>query len=212
MVRSKLSEFSWALTAAAAFLLPFVLIGCSEQASDKAKSSSNQTLNTITSSAVKAKTAEQNAIAQPANGFLTAIIAGRQQQAKQWLTPTAQMQVEANNELLNPLGFQVEKLELGRVVTISQDDAAVEFLLVEAGGNHSEEVCCLMKRSQSGWGVAGIACEAGLGKAPSVISFEHGRRTKVSEPKPKPSLNQYVERSGVSDEIRTANESGPTVR
>lgn len=163
---------------------------------------------------IKPTTAEQNAIAQPATGFLTAIIQGRQQEAKQWLTPTAKKQVEENKSLLNPLGFQVEKLELGRVVTISSDDAAVEFLIVEAGGANREEVCCLMKRKQSGWGVAGIACEAGPGEAPSVISFEHGRRgssrRKLSEPKP--TMDQFVDGSAITEEFRTANESVPTVR
>lgn len=226
--QSNWSGFVWPITSAGAFLLPFLLIGCSEQTSQKVSTLSNQQKSlpsAETSSSAQAPkfeygqslNAEQNKIAQPAAGFLTAIIQGQQNEAKRWLTPTALKQVEENQRLLNPLGFQVDKLELGRVVSISSDDAAVEFLILEAGGTNQEEVCCLMKRNQSTWGVSGIACQAGPGESPSVISFEHGQSKKVSRPAgrkrmAKPSMDQFVDDSAESEEFRTANEKLPNVR
>lgn len=111
-------------------------------------------------------------IAQAAQQFMRGIFNGDAQSAAQWLTPTAAQRYAANPEILSPLGFRIDSWRIGEVRVIAPGEAAVQCLITEAGAQGEQEIGCLLKQSQSGWGVCGLACETAPDQPPALISFE----------------------------------------
>ena len=157
------------------FLALITLAGCSQSepsgATAKETNSSIENNNSTTSS--KSTSQAEAEVKKSTTAFLQSVVRGDAQTAAQWLTPLAAQRAAADPSVLAPLGFQVESLQVSEVRIVSEFEAAAECLLKEYGSNEPESVCCLLKLDSSGWKVCGMACDAGPGEPPVLISFEH---------------------------------------
>ena len=115
---------------------------------------------------------KDEAIRAATERFLTSILRGDSSEAMRWLTPTAAARAASDPTVLGTLGLQVRSLEVAEVRLISEEEAAAQCLLSEAGSENAEEICCLLKRREEGWRICGLACDAGPDAPPALINFE----------------------------------------
>ena len=136
----------------------------------------------------KASSDHERAVRQTTQAFMGSVVRGDALDATKWLTPLAILRARSDPNFFAPLGFSLESLEIKEVRLISDFEAAAECELTEPGSQLAEVVCCLLKRSEVGWRVCGMACDAGPNNPPVVISFEH-------EPQPiaNPQGGQFVD-------------------
>lgn len=125
---------------------------------------------------------DEQTIRSVAERFLSSVVGGDASEAMRWLTPLAAERAAADPAVMAPLGFAVSAMEVVDVRVLSDFEAAAQCWLTEAGVDEPEEVCCLLKRGQQGWRVCGIACDAGPGRPPAVISFEPAAPGAPSSP------------------------------
>lgn len=136
-------------------------VGCSQEAPQPAPRAS------VASPAPKS----DPQIAQAAEVFMRAILAGEAPKASGLLTAKAAQRYAADRSILPAMGMQVAQLTVGEIRRLNADEAAVQCLVTEAGTEAPQELCCLLKRESAGWRVAGVAATAADDSA-SVISFE----------------------------------------
>lgn len=164
-------------------LLSVFAIGCS------GGDAPNETAASSSQAAVTTASVEDEAIRAAAERFLTSLLRGDASEAMRWLTPSAAERAASDPTVLATLDLQVNSLEVGEVRLISEDEAAAQCLLSEAGSETAEEVCCLLKRSDEGWRICGIACDTGPDTPPVLINFE---AAPASPAQPAQENPQYV--------------------
>ena len=182
-------------------LLVPIALGCSSGESQPAvaERSTGQTSQTTKEDPALAE------IRQASKAFLTSVVRGDATEAVRWLTPKAAARAQSDPSVLAPLGFAVEKLQIGRVQIVAQGEAAAECQLTEKGANEPEAVCCLLKKAADGWRVCGMACDAGPEQPPAVISFEHDQQLPSRPPQtPQFVENQQANPPASGPEYRTA--------
>ncbi len=112
------------------------------------------------------------AVAVSAETFMRAILSGDSTGAAQLLTTKAAKRYAADPSVITPMGMRVERLQIGEVRMLGEDEAAAQCVVNEVGTESAQELCCLLKREQAGWFVCGLACNTAAGTA--VVSFEEG--------------------------------------
>ena len=163
-------------------VLSFVLFaGCSGSASPDAAA----TASADGSQQGSQTDAGSNPVAQAASDWLDAVLKGDKQRASARLTPQARQQIIKNDmEFSPPGGIQTPHFQIGEVRTPSQDQAIVQCVLNYSanGGQHSEELCCLMRFVDNDWRVAGIAYGTALDKPWTLTNFETGQDVPIPRP------------------------------
>jgi hypothetical protein len=118
-------------------------------------------------------------IAQAASEWLDAVLKGDTQRASARLTPQAMHRIIESKMTFSPPGAGVDTqgFRIGEIRTPSLDQAIVQCLLNynEGGKQHSEEMCCLLRRVDNDWRVSGIACGTDADKPWTLIDFETGQ-------------------------------------
>lgn len=142
-------------------------------------------------------------IASVADGFMRSILMGDSAAAAELLTDKAAQRYAADPSVLSTIGMPADNVEIGEIRLLSTTEAAAQCLVKPTGSGTPVELCCLLKQSQTGWRVCGIASDV-KGAAPTVISFEG---TPLVAPE------QLADESEVSPETpRTAAQPGAADR
>lgn len=182
-------------------------LGCSDSPSSKPKVSRSQPAATSQAAAKEALPATPTKeISATVSTFLSAIIAGDTPGATECLTPLAINQFRTSGKPFDPPGLTSAKFQIGRIHQETADEAAVQCLLStpDAQGQQ-EELCCIVRKVNSDWRIAGLAYEAGADQPPVILDFETPER--MSQPA-KARQQRFVESTLGNDGERTAQAPG----
>ncbi len=120
-------------------------------------------------------------MAHAAADFLDAVLKGDTQRAGARLTPQAMQRIIASGKQFAPPGLETASFHIGEVRAPSQDQAIVQCVLTDSseGANHSEEMCCLLRRVDKDWRVSGIAYGTAPDQPWTLTDFETGQNTSI---------------------------------
>ncbi len=148
-------------------------------------------------------------IAQIAQEFLEAVVAGDTNRATACLTPAAVAQFAASEQGFASPEIGAPDFKIGEVRRFEGGRAAVQCLLTDEAGD--AEMLCLVKQCETGWKVSGVAYEADPAQPPVVLNFE-----QLAPPQPAAQPGYFVAeppRQGVNPGAmgsqRTASEPAP---
>lgn len=172
----------WASALIPCFVVGVALVGCGQSPPTPVVSGAEK--STPTAEAKPARSADHAVLQTTARNFLTGLLSGDLSQAKRWLTPAAFAHVAIEPTLLTGVPTAEVELEVSEVRVVSATEAVVQCHLKPVGGDSSEELLCLLKRSASDtnsgdWGVSGLAWEAEGDAEPRILQFE-----PASQPQP----------------------------
>jgi hypothetical protein len=116
-------------------------------------------------------------IAKAAYDFVDAIVKGDTQRASARLTPQAMQRIIASKEQFAPTGLSTATFKLGAIRTPSPEQAVVQCVLTDSsqGTPQSEEMCCVLRKVENDWRVAGIAYGTSPDKPWVLNDFESGK-------------------------------------
>ncbi len=116
-------------------------------------------------------------IAQAAYDFVDAVVKGDTQRASARLTPQAMQRIIASKEQFAPTGLSTATFKLGEVRTPSPTQAVVQCVLTDSsqGTPQTEEMCCVLRKVDNDWRVAGIAYGTAADKPWVLNDFESGK-------------------------------------
>lgn len=127
--------------------------------------------------AVQSNDPSSSPIAQAAYDFVDAIVKGDTQRASARLTPQAMQRIIASKEQFAPTGLSTATFKLGEVRTPSPTQAVVQCVLTDSsqGTPQTEEMCCVLRKVDNDWRVAGIAYGTAADKPWVLNDFESGK-------------------------------------
>lgn len=165
-----------------------LLAGCSKGDSAKSADASGQNSQNYVP-VVKETDPNSNPAAKAAHGFLSAVLKGDTQLASSLITPQAMQRIVASGKQFSPPGIENATFKIGEVVAPSVDQAIVQCVLTDAsqGAQHSEEMCCLLRKVNETWLVSGIAYGTPDNRW-VLTDFETGQNTPI----PKPGMSQMA--------------------
>lgn len=116
-------------------------------------------------------------IAQAAYDFIDAVVKGDTQRASARLTPQAMQRIIASKEQFAPTGLATATFKLGEIRTPNAEQAVVQCVLTDSsqGTPQTEEMCCVLRKVENDWRVAGIAYGAAADKPWVLNDFESGK-------------------------------------
>lgn len=167
-------------------------VGCSGSGSETA----------VSTPAPATTAATADPMAEVAEQFLQAVVAGDTPRATSLLTLEAQTQFAASGQGFASPEIGAPSFRIGQVRKVDPDRGAVQCLLVDGEGE--AEMCCLLKRGVQGWRVSGVAYDTGSGQPPVIINFEAPERLA---PVRKPPTHFAEGRPGNEPPVQTASEA-----
>lgn len=116
-------------------------------------------------------------IAQAAYDFVDAIVKGDTQRASARLTPQAMQRIVASKDQFNPTGLPTATFKLGQIRTPSPTQAVVECIFTDNSQvtPQTDEMCCVLRKVENDWRVAGIAYGTAADKPWVLNDFESGK-------------------------------------
>lgn len=116
-------------------------------------------------------------IAQAAYDFIDAVVKGDTQRASARLTPQAMQRIIASKEQFAPTGLATATFKLGEIRTPNAEQAVVQCVLTDSsqGAPQTEEMCCVLRKVENEWRVAGIAYGTAADKPWVLNDFESGK-------------------------------------
>lgn len=127
--------------------------------------------------AVQPTAPSSSPIAQAAYDFVDAVVKGDTQRASARLTPQAMQRIVASKEQFAPTGLSTATFKLGEIRTPSPNQAVVQCVLTDSsqGTPQTEEMCCVLRKVENDWRVAGIAYGTAADKPWVLNDFESGK-------------------------------------
>jgi hypothetical protein len=181
-----------------------LVAGCSKSESTTAAAPSTG------SSAAQTDTSS-NPAARAASQWLDAVLKGDTQRASARLTPQAVQRIFESGKQFSPPGVDNPTFQVGQVRTPSQDQAIVQCVLnyTAEGKQHSEEMCCLLKRVENDWRVSGIAYGTAPDKPWTLSDFETGQDVAIPRQTTPSAAANAADPAGTADRPspRTAQEA-----
>lgn len=160
-----------------------LLAGCSKGDSAKSADTTGQQNSQTYVPVIKETDPNSNPAAKAAHGFLSAVLKGDTQLASSLITPQAMQRIIASGKQFSPPGIENATFKIGEIVSPSVDQAIVQCVLTDAsqGAQHSEEMCCLLRRVNDTWLVSGIAYGTPDNRW-ILTDFETGQNTPIPNP------------------------------
>lgn len=155
-----------------------LFIGCGKSGTpDAPVANSGGTAAASASTAVPPTDPSSSPIAQAAYDFVDAVVKGDTQRASARLTPQAMQRIIASKEQFAPTGLSTATFKLGEVRTPSPTQAVVQCVLTDSsqGTPQTEEMCCVLRKVDNDWRVAGIAYGTAADKPWVLNDFESGK-------------------------------------
>jgi hypothetical protein len=124
-----------------------------------------------------------NPVAKAAYDFLDSVLKGDTQRSSSLLTPQAMQRIVQSGKQFALPGLEKATFKVGKVADLSPGHVAVQCVLTDAseGTPHSEEMCCLLRQTENGWRVFGIAYGTAPDKPWIFTNFESGQSIPVRD-------------------------------
>jgi hypothetical protein len=160
------------------FLASGLFIGCGKSGTpDAPVANSGGPAAASPATAVQPPDPSSSPIAQAAYDFVDAVVKGDTQRASARLTPQAMQRIIASKDQFNPTGLPTATFRLGEIRAPSPTQAVVECIFTDnsQGAPQTDEMCCVLRKVDNDWRVAGIAYGTAADKPWVLNDFESGK-------------------------------------
>lgn len=153
-------------------------------------------------------------IAHAASDFLDAMLKGDTQRCSARLTPQAMQRIIASGKQFNPPGLETDSFRVGQVQAPAEDQAIVQcfYIAKTKRVTHEEEMCCVMRRIDNDWRVAGLAYGVNPDQPWTLMDFESGQTGSIPRQTMSPTNSGMAVHDGATRQspARTAKEAPAT--